>query len=214
MTIDTAIPTHEELLERQWDAAMEDIYQRAGQEVGYWAGRFLQMLRRRGGLGTARYILHAKTTSDGYARLRAADRLDLTVEAYALHPEFAPLFTDEDLALARTRLSFFKHVAEAELRAAEPPPPELAALLAEVAAAAPDHRHEYRERVTAFGPPALSALEAWVAAGNSAAFALKVFESIGKHGERLLAADALRKLRAKHPELADLIDLAIAGLRG
>jgi hypothetical protein len=61
-------------LERRFDAAMMEIYERAGRELGYWAGRYVQMLRRRGGLETARYLLAAKTTSDGYARLQEAGR--------------------------------------------------------------------------------------------------------------------------------------------
>ncbi len=212
MTI-TADPVEVATLERQWDAAMEDIYQRAGHEAGYWAGRFRQMLTKRGGLGTARYILHKAASTEGYAHLRAVDRLDLSVEAYALRPEFAPLFTTEELDLARTRLAFERTVADAEARAAEPPPPELAVLLTQVAEASPNSRHEYRDRVANFGPPAIPALEAWVAEGNSPAFALKVFEALGRRGERHLATEALRRLRGKHPELGDLIDIAIVGLR-
>ena len=200
-------------LEAQWDAAMAEMYERAGQEAGYWASRFLQMLGKRGGLGTARYMLHAKVSPDGYARLRAAGRLDLTVEAYALHPEFAPLFTPAELELARTRLAYFDEVAKAESPAQEPVPRELVLLLADAASAPLDRRHEYRDRVAAFGPRAIPALEAWVAEGNSAAFAFKVVEVIGRHGDRLLAADALRRLKTGHPELADLIDLAIVGLK-
>ena len=62
-------PTHDDLeppgLERRFDAAMMEIDERAGREVGYWASRYLQMLRRRGGLDTARHLLHARVTSDG-----------------------------------------------------------------------------------------------------------------------------------------------------
>jgi hypothetical protein len=171
------------------------------------------MLTRRGGLGTARQLLSTKIASDGYARLRAADRLDLTVEAYMLRPEFAPLFTGAELEAARTRLAFYERVAEVEAQAAEPAPVELTHLLADAATAAPDRRHEFRDRVAAFGPRAIPALEVWVAEGNSAAFAYKVFEAMGQRGDPILAADALRRLKISHPELADLIDLALVNLK-
>ncbi len=96
-------------LTRQFDAAMMEIYERAGREVGYWATRYLQMLRRLGGLATAKRLLHATATSDGYARLRDAGRLDLTVEAYVLREEYQALFTPEELNLARDRLEYFGH---------------------------------------------------------------------------------------------------------
>ena len=193
---------------------MEESYQRAGDELGYWAGRFRQMLARRGGLGTARQLLRVKLTSDGYTRLRQAGRLDLTVEAYMLRPEFAPLFTEAELEQASVRLAFYERVAEVEAEAAQPTPTELAHLLADAATAAPDRRHEFRDRVAAFGPRAIPALEAWVAEGNSAAFAYKVLEAMGLHGDPILAADALRRLKTSHPELADLIDMALVVLKG
>ena len=202
------------LLEQEWDAAMEESYQRAGDEVGYWAGRFRQMLARRGGLGTARQILRTKVTSDGYARLRQAGRLDLTVEAYVVRPEFAPLFTDAELEQARIRVAFYDRVAEVEALAAQPVPTELTHLLADAGTAAPDRRHEFRDRVAVFGPSAIPVLEAWVAEGNSPAFAYKVLEAMGLHGDPILASDALRRLRVSHPELSDLIDLALVNLKG
>src|SRR5207253_4103573 len=48
------------------------------------ASRFLQMVGERGGLSTARYLLHAPGLSDGFTALWECDRLDLTVEAYVL----------------------------------------------------------------------------------------------------------------------------------
>ena len=44
-------------VELGFDAAMMEIYERAGREVGYWATRYLQMLRKLGGLDTARQLL-------------------------------------------------------------------------------------------------------------------------------------------------------------
>lgn len=78
-------------LEQRFDAAMLETYERASRELAYRATRYLQLLRRRGGPDTARYLLASRVTSDGYARLRDAGRLDLTVEALVLQPEFEPL---------------------------------------------------------------------------------------------------------------------------
>jgi hypothetical protein len=92
------------MLEREFHAAMVDVYRRARQEAGYQAGYFLQMVSEHGGLETARRLLHAPTPSEGFTALWERRRLDLTVEAVVLKPEFAPLFTDEDRRIARTRL--------------------------------------------------------------------------------------------------------------
>ena len=151
-------------LERRFDAAMMEIYERAGHEVAYWATRYLQMLRARGGLETARRLLHARATSDGYARLRDAGRLDLTVEAYALRPEFQALFTTDELSSARDRLEYFGRLVEAAGKTGAPTDPwKLAAILRarprpDTAAALPGSRavvavptllrHEWRSAVS------------------------------------------------------------------
>lgn len=116
-------------LVRRFDAAMMEIYERAGAEVGYWATRYLQMLRQRGGLDTARCLLKQRATSDGYAHLRDAGRLDLTVEAYSLRPEFQPLFTAAEGNLARERLAYFGELVESNGRAAADAQPEVVAIL-------------------------------------------------------------------------------------
>ena len=62
------------------------------------------MVGERGGLETARYLLHAGL-SDGFTALWNCNRLDLTVEAYVLKPEWQGLFTQDELAIARKRLA-------------------------------------------------------------------------------------------------------------
>jgi hypothetical protein len=98
-------------LERAFHAAMVDVYRRARQEAGYQAGYFLQMVSEHGGLETARRLLHAPTPSEGFTALWERRRLDLTVEAVVLRPKFAPLFTDEDRDIARTRLQEYGYSA-------------------------------------------------------------------------------------------------------
>lgn len=92
-------------LELLFDTAMFDIYRRAKAEAGYNATRYLQMLDEHRGLGTARILLHANTVSEGYTALWERGRLDLTVEALVLKPEYASLFTDEERAIAQRRLT-------------------------------------------------------------------------------------------------------------
>ncbi|MFD6095266.1 DUF262 domain-containing protein [Nocardiopsis flavescens] len=87
--------------------AMLGLYERAKREADYTASAFLGMLSELGPLGTARKLLHAPAVSDGFANLWDRGRLDLTVEALVLRPEFAPLFTEEELGRARGRLEQF-----------------------------------------------------------------------------------------------------------
>jgi hypothetical protein len=90
--------------ERQFHEAMLDIYRRAKAEAGCNATRFLGMVVERGGFETARYLLHAATVSEGYAALWERKRLDLTVEAMILRPEWQALFSDVERRIAVNRL--------------------------------------------------------------------------------------------------------------
>ena len=62
------------------------------------------MVIDRGGFETARYLLWTDKPSYGYTALYELGRLDLTVEALVIQPEWADLFSDEDRARARVRL--------------------------------------------------------------------------------------------------------------
>jgi hypothetical protein len=48
--------------------------------------------------------------SDGFTTLWELKRLDLSVEAFVLRPEYAPLFTEEERAIARARLRQYEYV--------------------------------------------------------------------------------------------------------
>jgi hypothetical protein len=93
--------------ERRFHRAMVGIYETAKRELGYNATRFLQMLSNQGGLATARQLLWDNTPSDGFTTLWTHHRLDLTVEAHVLRPEFQSLFTDADREQARARLEAY-----------------------------------------------------------------------------------------------------------
>lgn len=196
-------------LNRRFDAAMFDIYERAGHEVAYWAARYLQLLKRRGGLESARYLLQAKQTSDGYARLRDAGRLDLTVEALVLQPEFEPLFSSEELAVAGDRLARYRAMP---LPVELVPSEELLALVEVAAAAATDARIDHRDRIAAFGSPAIVAMQRWLEAGHSPGFAVAVIEAVGRTADLPRALTALRGLRVKADDWRAVIDPAIGRL--
>lgn len=102
-----AAPSARELA---FHAAMVDLYRRAKFEAGYPATYFLGMISDPdlGGLGTAKYLIHKNTPSDGYVALFELGRLDLTVEATVLLPEWADLFTDAERQIVRTRLTEYR----------------------------------------------------------------------------------------------------------
>lgn len=92
---------------KDFDDAMMDVYLRARSECGYNATRYLQMLHEHRGPETARILLHAANVSEGYTALWERKRLDLTVEALILAPEWHSLFSDEERDIARKRLDSY-----------------------------------------------------------------------------------------------------------
>lgn len=89
---------------------MVRVYEVAKRDAGYNATRFLQMLSEHGGLKAARQLLHASGVSDGFTALWMAKRLDLSVEAHVLRPEFEGLFTEDEKRIARNRLADYGYV--------------------------------------------------------------------------------------------------------
>jgi hypothetical protein len=196
-------------LNSRFNSAMLEIYERAGHELSYWATRYLQMLRRKGGIDTARYLLGQQATSDGYQTLREAGRLDLTVEALVLEAEFAPLFTAKELTTARQRLDYFGGLADRE-RLQVSSDPALAALLQEAGSASAESRVAlFRDRVAVHGAGAIYPLERWVAAGGSVGFATVCLEAIGRAGDDRKVVLALGRLAACHRDWSDVIQSAI-----
>jgi hypothetical protein len=108
----TAEPRDDENLEGAFHTAMVDVYQRAKREAGYHATYFIQMVSDRGGLATARHLLHASSVSEGFTALWERRRLDLTVEAVVLQERFAALFSDEERKIARNRLAEYGYHTE------------------------------------------------------------------------------------------------------
>lgn len=103
-------PTKEIL--NKFHATMVDVYRRAKEEAGYNATRFLRMVEEKGGYETARSLLYADTVSEGYTALWERQRLDLSVEAVVLQPEWACLFSDVERDIAKKRLKEYGYEAK------------------------------------------------------------------------------------------------------
>jgi hypothetical protein len=101
---EVGIDDRERILEQRFDDAMIGVYGDAKSQANYVATRFLQLVRRRGGLEAARTLLAQPGVSKGFLKLRAAGRLHLSMEYVVLEKWFAPLFTDEERRTARKRL--------------------------------------------------------------------------------------------------------------
>lgn len=88
----------------EFERAMFNVYARAKEELGYNAARYLQMLLDRGGIETAKSLLHSRGIHEGFWHLVTRGRADLTVEYLVLRPEFQDLFTKDELDAAKARL--------------------------------------------------------------------------------------------------------------
>lgn len=102
-------------VEDELTAALIDAYQRSGEELGYWAHRYRQALRRNGGLATAKRMLQPRTSGQrkGLDTLLEAGRPDLTLEAIILLPPFQGLFDDTERTVASNRLGDYYKSIEA-----------------------------------------------------------------------------------------------------
>ena len=87
---------------------MVDIYRRVVKDTGYRPTYFLQMVIETSGHEAAMHLVHASQPSDGYTELYKRKRLDLTVEALVLQPQWVSLFTEHDRATARKRLKDYE----------------------------------------------------------------------------------------------------------
>ncbi len=94
-------------LEEQFHAAMLGIHEQAARlKPPYRASRFRQLVLGHGGKAAADQLLAAPAVSDGFTELflRGRENLTLSVEYLVLQETWRPLFTDEQLAVARRRL--------------------------------------------------------------------------------------------------------------
>lgn len=91
-------------IEDMWHAEMVRIHADA-KAIGYNASRFIQMVNDQGGVAAGKHLINSTQPSEGFTKLWELRRLDITVEARALKPEYRELFTARELATCRQRLA-------------------------------------------------------------------------------------------------------------
>lgn len=91
-------------LDARFHQDMLDTYEPLKRKYRYNATYFLQMVLEYGGVETSRRLLWKDDVADGFTTVWELKRLDLSVEAFVLPPECAPLFTEEERGIARARL--------------------------------------------------------------------------------------------------------------
>ncbi|MBY0120919.1 EVE domain-containing protein [Bacillus sp. S/N-304-OC-R1] len=102
--VHSSIDKSEKQLSVDFHKEMLIIYDKS-KTIGYVPTKFRQMVANEGGLRTAKKLINSKNLSDGFAELARLGRLDLTVESLILQRKYKPLFTKEELLIARERLS-------------------------------------------------------------------------------------------------------------
>jgi hypothetical protein len=89
--------TNIEELSNRFTAEMEELYHTTKQAIkGYNPTRSLAMVREHGGVETAKKLMKKEGVS-GIVTLWEEGRLDLSLEAFVIKPEYAGLFTEEEI---------------------------------------------------------------------------------------------------------------------
>lgn len=94
-------------LERKFNKDMINIYNEAKKELNYNATRFLQLISEKGGVRAAKHLISKEDGTSGFDTLWEMGRLDLSVEAHVLKPEYNVLFTEEERKVCRSKLEQF-----------------------------------------------------------------------------------------------------------
>ncbi len=90
-----------------WQKEMLQIYSDAD-AIGYEASGFRGLVASHGPLRAAKMLINMDEPSDGFVELWELKRLDISVEARALKPEFRSLFSDSELSTCRRRLAAYE----------------------------------------------------------------------------------------------------------
>ena len=102
-----------EVLIKQFNREIIKGYESTKRECGYNATRFIQDVNRNGGYAVAKKLIRKSGASDGFTKLWEFHRLDLSVEALVLRPEFYPLFSEEERQMCRKRLEQYGYINNA-----------------------------------------------------------------------------------------------------
>lgn len=119
------LPAMSNDVERQFERSLLDAAKQCSQ-LGYKPTEFVRMVHERGGLETARSLLHSPSASSGFTRLWELRRLDLSLEAHILQPAWRELFTRVERDIARKRLAEYRYtVAEDTGESTSVPAPDV-----------------------------------------------------------------------------------------
>lgn len=102
-------------LEKRFNKDMNNIYWEAKRELNYTATRFIQLITEIGGLRAAKQLISKDGGTSGFVTLWEMGRLDLSIEAHVLKPEYKELFTEEELRICRERLKEYEYKYEERL---------------------------------------------------------------------------------------------------
>ena len=93
--------------ENEFNVRIFETYDLA-RDIGYSARRYLQKIRKDGGIKSSKYWLDPKNKdqppSEGFKTLTEKAKLEISLEALVLRHPFKNLFTKEELDVARSRL--------------------------------------------------------------------------------------------------------------
>ena len=91
--------------QKDFEAAIHHVISQTLKDTSYRPSYFIQMVADRGAYDASLSLIRASKPSDGFTKLWELKRLDLTVEAVAVRPEFANLFTSDDIKVSNRRLA-------------------------------------------------------------------------------------------------------------
>lgn len=106
-------------IENKFNEDMKNIYLTAKRDIGYTAIRFMQLVSQKGGLQAAKQLIAKEGGTYGFEVLWEKKRLDLSVEALVLKPEYVTLFSDEERMLCVDRLEKFGYNTEGVIKVDE-----------------------------------------------------------------------------------------------
>jgi hypothetical protein len=90
---------------RRFESELRSLFPRWRECADLGHGRVPGLITKHGGVGAAKHLLRGTGLSNGFVRLRDHGCLALTVEYLSLRLEFGSLFTHEERAIARRKLT-------------------------------------------------------------------------------------------------------------
>jgi hypothetical protein len=92
--------TLEQKFHRESISGCEELRKEHGYNPTYW----VRMVHEHGAVQAAKLLLRASNAQEGLFRLWELKRLDMSIEAMVIDPQYGSLFSEEERKLARKRL--------------------------------------------------------------------------------------------------------------